>query len=266
MRVASTFCVPKMDCPSEERLIRLAVEADAQVHDLRFDLSARTLVVVHDGSPERVLGMLTPLRLGARLEGSVQAGDEVVRSSKDESGVLRVLLAINAGMFAVELAFGFAAQSTGLVADAFDMLADAFVYGVSLYAVGRALAAQRRAAKTSGWIQFGLGAGALGEVARRLLMGSEPVESMMIGVGLLALAANLACVALLAKHRDGGVHLRASWIFTTTDALANLGVVLAGVLVVATGSAIPDLVVGTLIAFLVLSGAARILSLTSRQD
>ena len=98
---------------------------------------------------------------------------------------------------------------------------------------------------TAGWLQMILALGALAEVARRAIMGSEPVESLMIGVALLALVANLTCVALLAKHRDGGVHLKASWIFSTNDALANLGVVFAGVLVAVTGHAWPDLAVGT---------------------
>ncbi len=164
-------------------------------------------------------------------------------------------------MFTIELGVGLAAESTGLVADAFDMFADALVYGLSLYAVGRTLQSQRRAAKASGAIQLLLGLVALSEVARRSLAGSEPVESWMIGIGLLALVANLSCVALLARHREGGMHLRASWIFTTNDALANVGVVSAGVLVALTGSAIPDLVIGTLVALLVLSGAIRILRL-----
>ncbi len=83
----------------------------------------------------------------------------------------------------------------------------------------------------------------------------------MIGVAVVALVANLACLALLANHRTGGVHLRASWIFSTNDALANIAVIVAGVLVMATGSAVPDLVAGTAVGVLVLSGAVRILRL-----
>ena len=42
-----------------------------------------------------------------------------------EAGTLRVLLALNAAMFAVEVVAGWLAQSTGLLADSLDMLADA---------------------------------------------------------------------------------------------------------------------------------------------
>jgi Co/Zn/Cd efflux system component len=68
-------------------------------------------------------------------------------------------------------------------------------------------------------------------------------------------------MVLLAKHRDGGAHMKASWIFSTNDVLANLGVIVAGALVAWTGSNVPDLVIGTLIGLLVLNGARRILSL-----
>lgn len=71
-------------------------------------------------------------------------------------------------------------------------------------------------------------------------------------------------MALLAKHRHGGLHMRASWIFTTTDVIANVGVVVAGALVAWTGSSLPDLVVGLAIGLVVLTGAVRILRLTGK--
>ena len=81
----------------------------------------------------------------------------------------------------------------------------------------------------------------------------------MIAVGTLALVANLTCLALLAKHRDGEVHMRASWIFSVNDVLANLGVIAGGLLVSVTGSRWPDLVIGAAITLLVLRGGLRIL-------
>ena len=83
----------------------------------------------------------------------------------------------------------------------------------------------------------------------------------MIGVSLVALAANAICLVLLARHRHGGAHMKASWIFTSTDVLANLGVIVAGALVVWTGSRLPDLAIGTAVGVLVLGGAVRILRL-----
>jgi Co/Zn/Cd efflux system component len=55
--------------------------------------------------------------------------------------------------------------------------------------------------------------------------------------------------------------MKATYICTSNDVLANLGVIVAGALVAWTGSAIPDLVIGTTIAAVVLRGAVRILQL-----
>ena len=166
-------------------------------------------------------------------------------------------------MFGVEITVGWLAQSTGLIADSLDMFADAAVYGVSLYAVGQSVRMKLRAAHMSGWLQVILAVGALSEVLRRFLYGSEPVSSLMMSFGLVALMANAWCLVLIAKNRDGGAHMKASWIFSANDVIANLGVILAGFLVAWTGSRYPDLVIGLLIGMVVLSGARRILQIKS---
>lgn len=181
-------------------------------------------------------------------------------AQKAEAKTLRWLLAINAVMFVVEIIAGWLAQSTGLIADSLDMFADAAVYGLALYAVGHA-GRQLRAARLSGWLQLLLALGALAEVLRRWLTGSAPEPLPMMGIALLALVANLACMAMLARYCEGGAHMKAGWIFSTNDVLANLGVILAGALVAWTGSNVPDLVIGMLIGMLVLNGARRILNL-----
>jgi Co/Zn/Cd efflux system component len=129
-----------------------------------------------------------------------------------ERATLRTLIAINGAMFVAEALAGWWAQSTGLLADSLDMLADASVYGIALYAVGRARGLQARAATASGVLQILLGAGVLLDVLRRSVVGSEPVSLAMVLVGLVALAANVTCLGLIARHRTGGVHMRASYI------------------------------------------------------
>jgi Co/Zn/Cd efflux system component len=260
----TVFAVPRMDCPSEERLIRMALDGAQDVGDLQFDLQARTLTVVHAGEPDSILVRLEPLGLGARLAKSEEATSTNVASSGSdaaEARTLRLALAINLAMFVVELAAGLLAQSTGLIADSLDMLADATVYGLSLYAVGRALRTKLRAARVAGLLQGILAVGVLADVARRLATGSAPEAPAMIGVSLIALAANATCLVLLASHRRGGAHMRASWIFTSTDVLANVGVIVAGALVAWTGSRIPDLIVGTAVGLIVLGGSVKILRL-----
>lgn len=176
-----------------------------------------------------------------------------------ERRALWALLAVNATMFVGEAFTGWLAQSTGLAADSLDMLADASVYGITLWAVGRSHALQTRAAAASGTLQVVLGVGVLLDVGRRYLYGSEPVSGLMMSVGAVALIANLSCLAIISKHRHGGVHMRASWIFSTNDVIANLGVIISGVLVRVSGHRLPDLIIGGLISVLVLRGGLRIL-------
>lgn len=255
----SRYHVPKMDCGSEEQLVRGALRPLDDVGAVAVDLEERTVDVTHTGEVEPVTGALESLSFGAEHLETVSA-EQPPEDERDESRVLKQLLAINGVMFVLELGLGLWAESTGLVADSLDMLADAMVYGFALAAVGVA-ARQKRAARASGVIQLILALMALGEVARRAIWGSEPVVIAMIGMGSLALVANTICLVLLAKRRDSGVHMKASWIFSTNDAIANTGVIIAGVLVWLTGSSIPDLVVGSIVGIVVLYGAIRILKL-----
>jgi len=176
-----------------------------------------------------------------------------------ERKTLVILLSINAFMFVTELVLGWVAQSTGLIADSLDMLADAAVYGISLYAVGKGVLQQARSARISGVLQVVLGLGVLFEVFRRLILGSEPESLLIMAVGFLALSANIACLMLISRHREGGVHMRASWIFSTNDVIANLGVIISGVLVALAGSRYPDLIVGAIISLVVIRGGITIL-------
>jgi len=105
------------------------------------------------------------------------------------------------------------------------------------FGVHRARTTQLKAARLSGVLQLLLAAGAL--------------------------AASAISMWLLARHRGRGAHMEASWIFTTNDVIANLGVIVAAVLVRFLNSPLPDLVVATVIALVVLNGAIRILWLTA---
>ncbi len=177
-----------------------------------------------------------------------------------ERKTLITLLAINAFMFVTELILGWIAQSAGLVADSLDMLADASVYGVSLFVVGRGVLLQVKSAQISGVLQVLLGVGVLFEVIRRVIFGSEPQSLMILWVGFFALLANIYCLALIYKHREGGVHMRASWIFSANDVVANLGVIISGGLVALLGSRYPDLIIGAFISIVVIRGGFKILA------
>jgi Co/Zn/Cd efflux system component len=94
-----------------------------------------------------------------------------------------------------------------------------------------------------------------------MLTGATPEPLGMVSIAVLALAANVACLWLISRYRDGGVHMKASYIFSANDVIANLGVIAAGALVAWTGSAWPDWIIGVVIGAVVLTGAVRILRL-----
>ena len=177
-----------------------------------------------------------------------------------EGRTLRWLLTINGVMFIGEAAVGWWAESLGLLADSLDMLADAAVYGIALFAVSHSHALKVRAARLSGLLQIGLGGGIIVEAVRRFSDGTEPAGALMLFTGALALLANLTCLALVARHRDGEIHMRASWIFSTNDVIANLGVIVSGLLVRHFQTPLPDLLIGAAIALIVTRGGCRILS------
>jgi cation diffusion facilitator family transporter len=192
-------------------------------------------------------------------------GQGLKTDSAAERRVLWIVLVLNAAMFVIEGIAGWLAQSSGLLADALDMFADAAVYGIALWAVGRHAAHKLTAAELSGRLQLLLGIGVLLDVGRRLVFGSTPEPPVIGVVGLLALAVNVAALLLLQKHRAGEVHMRASWIFTKNDVIANLAVLAAGALVAWTGSRLPDLLVGCGIAALVIRGGVTILRETAAE-
>lgn len=186
-------------------------------------------------------------------------GCEVEIKDASQKRVLYWLLGINATMFFVEMTVGILADSTALIADSMDMLADAVVYGIGIYAVGKSILHKAKAAQISGYFQLLLGVIILIDITRRLFLGSEPISSLMIGMGFIALIANVACLMIIRNHENDEVHMRASWIFSANDVIANMGVIIAGVLVVWLDSRIPDLVIGCIVSIVVLRGAWMIL-------
>ena len=173
--------------------------------------------------------------------------------------LLIVLLSINLAFFVFEFGIGWYAESIGLIADSLDMLADALIYSIAIYAIGRTASIKANAALLSGYFQLALALFIGLEIVRRYFFGSEPVSTLMIVMGLLALIANAYCLKLIFKHRNGEVHMRASWIFSANDVIANAGVIFSGVLVFWLDSRWPDLIVGAVITVLLLFGAIYII-------
>ena len=189
----------------------------------------------------------------------------VSAQSKDERASLRLALGLNAAMFVIGMAAGLWAQSSGLMADALDMLADASAYALALLAVSRGAVFKRNAARWSGSLLLILGVGIVLDVVRRGLYGSEPAGLAMMAFSLASLAVNVTVLRMLDKFRHGEVHLRATWLFTRVDVIANVAVFASGLLVWLTGLRVADLLVGFAIGLYVAKEAIEILREAGQQ-
>ena len=252
-----------MDCPSEETLVRMKLEKVPEVKKLEFDLQEHLLNIYHEGGEKNIERSLLDLGMGGRKIRSGPAALPRPGKYTLQRKVLWAVLGINFFFFLLEMSAGLFSGSMGLMADSLDMLADAFVYGISIFAIGGTALRKKRVAAVAGYFQISLALAGFAEVVRRVLGDTGlPDVRMMIGISFLALIANTVCLWLL-QRTDGQeeAHIKASMIFTSNDVIVNLGVILAAVLISVLDTGLPDLIIGTVVFFLVMRGAVRILTL-----
>ena len=172
---------------------------------------------------------------------------------------LIAVIVLNAGLFGVEMTAGALAGSRALQADALDFAADALTYGISLWAIGRPLALRARVAQIKGLSLALMALAILGLAIGDMLAPGLPEARVMGAVGFAALAANVASVLILMRWKDGDSNVRSVWLCSRNDAIGNVAVMGAAVMVAWLGSGWPDLVVAVAMAGLFLSSSVQIL-------
>ncbi|PTX03904.1 cation transporter [Pararhodobacter aggregans] len=172
---------------------------------------------------------------------------------------LIAVIVLNAGLFGVEMTAGAMAGSRALQADALDFAADALTYGISLWAIGRPLALRARVAQLKGLSLALMALAILGLAIRDMMAPGVPEAGVMGAVGFAALAANVASVLILMRWKDGDSNVRSVWLCSRNDAIGNVAVMGAAVMVAWLGSGWPDLVVAVAMAGLFLSSSVQIL-------
>ena len=187
-------------------------------------------------------------------------GEDLALMSRraDIRRVLIIVLAINFAMFVLEFGAGLIAHSAALMADSMDMLGDALVYAVSLYALDRSQKWRAGAALFKGGFILFLGLAVIYQIVVKMLYGVPPSSSLMLVFGVLALAANLACLRLLWRFRADNVNLSSTFECSRNDVIANTGVIAAAGAVALFESPWPDIAVAGVIAFLFLRSALRV--------
>ena len=180
--------------------------------------------------------------------------------SKDYRRRLWLVIALNGGMFIVEMIAGQAAGSKALQADALDFFGDAVTYGISLAVIGALLKTRALAALAKGTSLFLMGVWVAATTLYQVFVLGVPQAAVMGSIGFLALAVNLASVLLLVRYKDGDANVRSVWLCSRNDAIGNVAVMLAAAGVWGTASAWPDLIVAGLMAALFVSSSVQILS------
>ena len=175
------------------------------------------------------------------------------------------IIALITGMMAfVESMVAVPAASTALAADALSFVQHSVSAGFALRS-GVGYGRPRWTIQLQGIVMMLLGGLVCVIAIRRSLLGSFPNYIVMILMGLIALGAHLSACAIMLHSRGQLRSLLGLWRFTRPDAMGNIAVVAAAVLVSVTQTNIPDIVIGAAMAGLFLISGWRI-ALSGRVD
>ncbi|MDA8249180.1 MAG: cation diffusion facilitator family transporter [Rhodospirillales bacterium] len=196
--------------------------------------------------------------------------DHHAPAPRDFGAAFALGTALNAGFVAAELVFGLAAHATALMADAVHNAGD--VLGL-LLAWGAAVLARRlpSQARTYGWgrgsilaalvnaavLLIGVGAVALA-AAQRLLQPAPVDAATVVWVALAGVAVN-GVTAWLFAGGGGDLNIRATFLHMASDAAVSSGVVVAALLIGATGATWIDPLASLLIVAVVVAGTWGVL-------
>jgi Co/Zn/Cd efflux system component len=158
---------------------------------------------------------------------------------------LTTVAALNLGYFGIEFAVAVAIGSVSLFADSIDFLEDAAVNFLILVALGWTARNRARVGMALAGILLIPGFATLWTAWEKfnVPVPPEPMPLSLAGAG--ALAVNLSCAFILTRYRHhSGSLTQAAFFSARNDALANVAIIVAGLVTAYTRSALPDLIVG----------------------
>ncbi len=179
-------------------------------------------------------------------------------------GRLLIVLALVVGFLVIEVVGSLLTNSLALLADAGHMLTDAVGVALALLAIQFA-ARPSTAAKSYGYYRleilaavanavllFGVAAYILFEAYRRFNEPAEVLGLPMLGIAVVGLVVNLVSMRLLAAGAKTSLNLRGAYLEVLGDFLGSVAVLVAGLVILATGWAFADPLASVLIALLIL--------------
>lgn len=172
--------------------------------------------------------------------------------------VLIVALA-NLAYFFVEFVVAQRIGSVSLFADSIDFLEDTSVNLLIVMALGWSLKNRARLGMLLAVVLLIPTVALLWTAWNKLQMPTPPAPWMLSATGFGALVVNFACAFLLAnfRHHRGSL-TRAAFLSARNDALANLAIIVAGLITLRWMSGWPDLIVGLGIALMNMDAAKEV--------
>lgn len=167
---------------------------------------------------------------------------------------------LNLAYFGIEIGVALAIGSVALIADSLDFLEDAAINLLIFAGIGWSARNRARLGTVLALILLVPALATAYAAYEKFSDLSPPAPLPLTLTGLGALAVNLACAAMLARHREGAGSLtRAAYLSARNDAYANLAIIAAGLVTALYPSPWPDLVVAAGIAVLNADSAGDIL-------
>lgn len=176
-----------------------------------------------------------------------------------QRGTLIKVLWINAIMFIVIAVAALYGKSTALLSDSLDNLGDALTYGLSLFAVSRGGETKARVALFKGGLIFLAASLVVAQIIDRLVSPVLPSYEVMSIFSLAGLLANGLCLYLLWRHRHEDINMSSVFECSRNDIAVNLSVILAAIGVWLFNSGVPDIIIATILAALLLNSSARVI-------
>ena len=165
----------------------------------------------------------------------------------------------NLTYFFVEFIAANTIHSSSLFADSIDFLEDASINILIFSALGWSIKNKARLGKCLAMILVIPALAFLYTIWQKFNMPSVPDPSILSLTGFGALLVNLTCTFILMRFRNyQGSLTRAAFLSARNDALANIGIIIAGLIGYIWVSMWPDLIVGFLIMAINLDAAKEI--------
>lgn len=263
---AVRYHVTGMDCTDCVAKIEKTARKVPGVDSVRVSLTSQvmTLQLVDGTEPlPRLEADITGLGYQLdRLDDRADAPDNLPSASYLTPAYKRALVIVvvlNFGYGLIEAGGGYLSDSQALKADALDFLGDGLITFLGLLAIAWRPVWRARSALIQGIFLGALGLTVLGATAYRVIVQRQPEAELMGAFGLVALVINVTAALVLLPHRAGDANARAVWLFSRNDALGNVAVVIAAILVAWLASPWPDLVVAFIIAGLFLQSSWSII-------